>query len=498
MLRFLLLLAFTPVWLDAGVIVLKNKKKIACHGPFEVKGSYLHYKDKEGNLYQLPVKIVDLEKSTMEDPKPKPDPDEVAAQKNRKKKELSLYEMAGHDKRASSAPSAKAITDSDVQDYARKRGRANSVSEDRTDPYTLANNTYYMVSAIRRKDLGEMKRLIARGAPIDGKAYDGRPTPLHMAIAVNSPKMVEALIDAGADIERPSAEGDSPLAMSVKRNLRSKKNDVPMLLIKAGADVNRIDAGKTAPIHYAVATGNAPLAEALLKYGATPHLRHPVQGEEPLIISLGKKDATMVKTLLDGGADPNAKTKQGAPALSAALGLGSMNSMKLLLDAGANINAADNEGHTPLIMAVSAGSAAMTMLLLENKADPNIGSRDGKPLDLAVVGGYFDVAEYLIAKGAEVDDPQGLLDLAVQKNQPTLAMLLIKERKAKVNSKNSAGDPPLVTAARNGNLAMVSLLLDQGADPSLKGHNGYSAYLEAAGPRKDAIKALIQEKLEQR
>lgn len=59
----LLVLALMSCLAWADVIVLANGKQMIIDGSYEIKGSYVVFKDKTGNLVQLPLKIVDLDKS---------------------------------------------------------------------------------------------------------------------------------------------------------------------------------------------------------------------------------------------------------------------------------------------------------------------------------------------------------------------------------------------------------------------------------------------------
>lgn len=59
----LLILGFFTSMVFADVLVLRNGKTMVFEGTYEVKGSYVVFKDDQGQLVQLPIKLVDLEKS---------------------------------------------------------------------------------------------------------------------------------------------------------------------------------------------------------------------------------------------------------------------------------------------------------------------------------------------------------------------------------------------------------------------------------------------------
>ena len=60
--HLIFLLGLVP-FANADYIVLTNGKKFEVEGSYEVKGSFLVFTDKTGHLRQLPLKVVDLDKS---------------------------------------------------------------------------------------------------------------------------------------------------------------------------------------------------------------------------------------------------------------------------------------------------------------------------------------------------------------------------------------------------------------------------------------------------
>jgi hypothetical protein len=77
-----------------------------------------------------------------------------------------------------------------------------------------------------------------------------------------------------------NAWGDTPLITSIKLN-NTTGDEIARLLIQAGADVNQADAQNfDTPLHIAVRTANAPIAQQLIFTGADLNLIN-AQGRTP-------------------------------------------------------------------------------------------------------------------------------------------------------------------------------------------------------------------------
>jgi ankyrin repeat protein len=108
----------------------------------------------------------------------------------------------------------------------------------------------------------------------------------------------------------------------------------------------------------------------------------------------------------------------------------------------------------------------------------NMYADDGfTPLGLACYFGQFEVARYLVLKGADVNLPSNNgfrvfpIHSAVAGNYNNIVRMLI-EKGAQVNVKQQAGATPLHSAAQNGNLELLILLLENGAETNIRMEGG--------------------------
>ncbi|CAH2055095.1 unnamed protein product [Thlaspi arvense] len=76
---------------------------------------------------------------------------------------------------------------------------------------------------------------------------------------------------------------------------------------------------------------------------------------------------------------------------------------------------------------------------------------------------------------------RGALHFAAREGQTEICRYLLEELKLDADTKDEAGDTPLVHAARQGQIATAKYLLDHGADPNIASELGATALHHAAG-----------------
>lgn len=95
--------------------------------------------------------------------------------------------------------------------------------------------------------------------------------------------------------------------------------------------------------------------------------------------------STIVRVLLERGADCNITNKEGTTPLHEAAGIGSLECVELLLNAGAKPNIKNSSGYTPLTRAAFYGHPEIVVLLLDHGADHSILNQIGISILAAAV-----------------------------------------------------------------------------------------------------------------
>ena len=179
-----------------------------------------------------------------------------------------------------------------------------------------------------RGDLNAVQDLLDRGVNPDTFRFSGwdDAAALHMAVQRGFIPIVEALLDAGADINVKTSKGMTPLYIAAEVN----SVEAVKTLIERGCDIN------------------------MQAYCRTP----------PLGIACHENNKEAAQILLEAGADINICTQFGSSPLHNACIAGNLNLVQSLLPRGADLHRKDTFGHTPFHEAVIKGHIDLVEYLL--------------------------------------------------------------------------------------------------------------------------------------
>jgi ankyrin repeat protein len=205
-------------------------------------------------------------------------------------------------------------------------------------------------SAAHGNDIAFLKALLEAGADPKYASKAGW-TALMVAAAYGTADMVDALVEAGSDVNAcdKNCGGQSVLMWAVHGG-REPKRKVQSLL-KAGANKERTDEGGYNLLMSAASSGDLPTVELLLQAGMKPAYQDK-EGSTVLMVGSRNGGEKVVRRLIEAGADVNAKDNKGmTPLMYAVDGYNAADTVKLLLEAGTNPNAKDKKGRTALRIA---------------------------------------------------------------------------------------------------------------------------------------------------
>lgn len=195
-----------------------------------------------------------------------------------------------------------------------------------------------------------------------------------------------------------------------------------------------------------VQAGNVTAARKLIADGASLESRNS-KGWTPLIIATESTNTEMVKLLIEKGADVNAKS-------------------------------ASTNGSTVLCFATHSDDPEFIDLFLQHRADINARSRNGvTALFSGVMSQKKRAVQFLISKGAKIDQLALRYDEVSADGEIMVSGSLLT---------------PLMCAGRDGDQAMVELLLKSGASLEKRNNYGNNVLMEVAKrPQPQMLKFLI-------
>ena len=328
-------------------------------------------------------------------------------------------------------------------------------------------------------------------------------TPLMRAVRQDNAPEVDRLLRAGADVKAANRYGVTALSLACITG------DAAVIekLLKAGADPNAAGPEGETPLMTVARTGAVPAAKVLIAHGAKIDARESWHGETALMWAAAQRHPEMIAALIAAGADVNgmstvvhwerqttAEPREkwlppgGFTPLMFAARENCVECVRVLADHGANLNLADPDGITPMVNSIINGHYDVARLLLDKGADPNLFDKTGRAALYAAVDAHtmpysnrpspdespnetssLELVKALVAHGADVN-------MQLKTQQPY---------RSKVDRGDdtmlTTGTTPLLRAAKAGDVEVIAMLLEKGADPKLSTRNGINPVMAAAG-----------------
>ena len=370
---------------------------------------------------------------------------------------------------------------------------ANVANEDGQTPLMLAARTGNVAVA---------ELLVRQGANVNAREQYRDQTAVMWAAAQGHADMVAFLVSKGADLTVRAQATDWPSQISNEPRVQYRPAGglTPLLyaaragclgcvkaMVEAGADKDRPNPDGMTPMIMALDNGSPQVAHYLLERGANPHT-WDWWGRTPLYVAVtmrggqdsrsGERSAeslALIKALLDAGVNPDAQlafkepsrggrdnrfrddllTTGAAPLLRAAQTFDN-EVVRALLARGAVVDLPNASGVTPFMAAAGIGTRNTAGVL-----------GAGPPENVVKLS--LETMEILRAAGADV-------------NARITDVTSLTGRIARTNTMTDRqGQTPLFFAAESGRIEVVRYLLDHGARVDIKDDTGKTPFDAAAG-----------------
>jgi ankyrin repeat protein len=326
------------------------------------------------------------------------------------------------------------------------------------DPDAVDNSGHTpLLSATKAGSVESAKLLIKYGADPNLQAGPDAETPLAAAISEHNLELVHFYLMYGGDATRIMGNGKTAVLRSITKTTPAK---LLQLLLDYGTNPDCKDREGTTAMFTAIQAVRIDLMALLLDHGANPNLPGP---KHPLWPSTYQPEA--LQLLLSRGADP----RKSPGLMELAASIKNIDSISILLDAGISPNIKKDGIYTPLCSAIRDNSVEIVTMLLAKGADPNLTASE-YPAFKCVTHDRLHILPQLVAAGANLHKPKGILETAVAHNHMEALKYLLRKG-VNPNDRNEDGFTPLTTAIRDNRSEMVDMLLANGADPSIRGED---------------------------
>jgi uncharacterized protein len=362
----------------------------------------------------------------------------------------------------------------------------------------IAGASTPLIEAVKVGDRSSARARLQQKIDVNAAEADGT-TALHWAVRVDDIELTQMLLRAGADARRANRYGVTPL------QLAAVNGSVPAAtaLLEAGADPNSVLPEGESILMTAARTGSPALLRLLIDRGASLDAKEKWYGESALTWAVAENHADAARVLLQRGADVNVRSaplefprrRNGQSVLS----LGSWTPLmyaarenaleagRVLVDAKADLDAVDPDGATALVVAIINANYEFAAFLLDAGANPNIVDKEAAmgPLYAAI-----DMHRLAVGHGRPNPRPTGTLDavdvvrrLLDRKADPNVRLnaAIFQRQHTMGDFALAKGATPFMRAAKSGDVEVMKLLLEAGADASLTMPNKSTALMFAAG-----------------
>jgi uncharacterized protein len=359
-------------------------------------------------------------------------------------------------------------------------------------------------------------------------AMENGMTPLSLACEAGNADLVKELLKAGADVNQTMPNGETPLMMAA----RTGRLPVMELLLAKGAKVDEREKLRgTTALMWAAANSNSDAVRLLISKGAevNAHSGTTAPGRRPYLAETGR---SRIQEFIDGRGqggtvvdvdapdakvsdDPNARAdaekrlaeerkvakrtisvfpdpqpgnksvKQwgGLTPLQFAVREGSMDTVKTLVEAGADVNGRSEFGWTALLVATHNRYYKIGVYLLDHGADPNIANEGGwTPLYIATDNRNIEGGDYPTRK-PDMDHLDYIKRLLAAHANPNLRMRSSTETRTVFTHQwlLEEGATPFLRASQSGDIVLMKLLLENGADPKITTESKVTPLMVASG-----------------
>lgn len=244
-------------------------------------------------------------------------------------------------------------------------------------------------------------------------------------------------------------------------------------------------------------SAHIPVTEQGTPRAARGSVQSPTSLSQELIYRAAWAKKAEIADLIAKGADPDASTDQGITALHLAVMKANQEAVAVLLDLGAEPNVVDELDFSPLRAAVGIGDPALARLLIAGGADPDFAPYPLKgPLFAAISSSNIEMIDLLVKNGANLNagyfDGEGyVFPLTWSSDDEIFEHLLKTGANPDIYLDVEEELSLLLYLLAKKETKKLSIALEYGADPNIRGQSSSQTPLHIAAHINDAYSAKL-------
>lgn len=318
--------------------------------------------------------------------------------------------------------------------------------------------------------LDAVKLLIHAGVMVDCQNND-KQSPLHMACFKNRTSIAQVLLESGAN---PNLAGERKKFKHnyvfchkgmIPLSLAAEQNNVKLieLLLDHGANFGKTSKPKfedANPLFIALCRSATDAAQCLLKnthrLADTFDINFRKSNEGTFLFAVAKCEEgqiSVAKKLIELGCDVNARVADGRTALHNAAAMECPELITLLIENGADWSLRDNFGYNPLHTCVINDQLECAKMLVSCGADVNTRTvwsdfdppDDISPLGLAIECENFELVHYFLEAGADLGSESYLFEDAETEQKARLEKVYEEDEELAERLQHLAHQAPSLT-----------------------------------------------------
>ncbi|PKS06689.1 hypothetical protein jhhlp_006763 [Lomentospora prolificans] len=349
-----------------------------------------------------------------------------------------------------------------------------------------------LATAVSKGHYTSARQLLEYGADLETKLPGDKPI-LHLAIQERDQSLCDLLIEWEANLEEEYLD-HTPLTFAITMACF----DIAHSLINAGADINNKSPNGNFPLLSAISAEHVSLTDQLLGLGASVNVASS-RGYYPIHMAAHRNRVDMLRQLVAAGSEIDPETTDGETPLWIAVKLRNQEAIDFLIDVGADINHRINPKETMLSIAVETCNKMIAHTLINAGADTTAlliddDGNESTPLHVAAEFGLNDILRLMADAGANLESKvwpgyTPLFSAVRAGNLPTVKTLV--RSAASTEARSLAGETVLFVATSH--VPVLKYLLDLGINVNHRDHYGATALHHAGSQgRLAAVKVLLQ------